>query len=247
MLGSILAWFTAPAQWSSSTGIPTRLVEHLGYTALTVLVAAVIAVPLGAWIGHTGRGRLLVVGTANGLRALPELGVLVLFVLLIGLGLLPVVLALLLLAVPPLLAGTYSGVASVDPAAVDAARGVGMTEPQILIEVELPNAVPLIVGGLRTAVLQVVATATIAAYVSLGGLGRYIVDGQAQRDFVEMAGGAILVALLAIVLELLLQALGRAVTPGRPGSRASRRAAAFLSDSSTIGHTTPVPTGRTAP
>ncbi|MCD2189180.1 ABC transporter permease [Actinomycetospora sp. SF1] len=201
--------------------MPTRLLQHLGYTALSVLVGAVIAVPVGLYIGHTGRGRLLVVGLANGLRALPELGVLVLFVLLLGLGLTPVVLALMLLAIPPLLAGTYAGISGVDPAAVDAARGMGMTERQILFGVELPNALPLMVAGLRTATLQVVATATIAAFVSLGGLGRYIVDGQAQRDFTQMAGGAILVALLAIVLEVALQGVQRAVTPGtraRPAS-----------------------------
>ena len=221
MLSSLIDWFSAPAQWSSTTGIPARLLQHLGYTALAVLVGAVIAIPVGAVIGHTGRGRLVVVGAANGLRALPELGVLVLFVLLIGLGLTPVVLALTLLAIPPLLAGTYAGVSGVDRSAVDAARGMGMTERQILLRVEIPNALPLMVAGLRTAVLQVVATATIAAFVSLGGLGRYIVDGQAQRDFTQMAGGAILVALLAIVLEVTLQGLQRAVTPGRRAVRQS--------------------------
>ena len=221
MLSSLIDWFSAPAQWSSTTGIPARLLQHLGYTALAVLVGAVIAIPVGAVIGHTGRGRLVVVGAANGLRALPELGVLVLFVLLIGLGLTPVVLALTLLAIPPLLAGTYAGVSGVDRSAVDAARGMGMTEMQILLRVEIPNALPLMVAGLRTAVLQVVATATIAAFVSLGGLGRYIVDGQAQRDFTQMAGGAILVALLAIVLEVALQGLQRAVTPGRRAVRQS--------------------------
>lgn len=235
MFSSLAAWFTASAQWSSSSGIPTRLLQHLGYTALTILVAAVIAVPVGLYIGHTGRGRFLVVGLANGLRALPELGVLVLFVLLIGLGLTPVVLALMLLAIPPLLAGTYAGISGVDPAAVDAARGIGMTERQILFQVELPNALPLMVAGLRTATLQVVATATIAAFVSLGGLGRYIVDGQAQRDFTQMAGGAILVALLAIVLEVALQGLQRAVTPGaRPDSR-STPPAVGTSDAVTAG------------
>lgn len=221
MLSSLIDWFSAPAQWSSTSGIPARVLQHLGYTALAVLVGAVIAIPVGAVIGHTGRGRLVVVGAANGLRALPELGVLVLFVLLIGLGLAPVVLALTLLAIPPLLAGTYAGVAGVDRSAVDAARGMGMTERQILLRVEIPNALPLMVAGLRTAVLQVVATATIAAFVSLGGLGRYIVDGQAQRDFTQMAGGAILVALLAIVLEVTLQGLQRAVTPGRRAVRQS--------------------------
>jgi osmoprotectant transport system permease protein len=229
MFSSLVAWFTAPAQWSATAGIPTRLLQHLGYTALSVLVGALIAVPVGLYIGHTNRGRFLVVGLANGLRALPELGVLVLFVLLLGLGLTPVVLALMLLAIPPLLAGTYAGISGVDPAAVDAARGIGMTERQILFEVELPNALPLMVAGLRTATLQVVATATIAAFVSLGGLGRYIVDGQAQRDFTQMAGGAILVALLAIVLEVALQGVQRAVTPGtrrtRPDARSDARPA----------------------
>ena len=214
MLGNLVAWFGDPTRWSGPTSVPLRLLQHLGYSALAVAVAVVIAVPLGAWIGHTGRGGLLVVGLANGLRALPELGVLILFVLLLGLGLLPVVLALTLLAIPPLLAGTYSGVAGVDAAAVDAARGMGMRERQILFGVELPNALPLIVGGLRSATLQVVATATIAAYVSLGGLGRYIIDGQATRDYVQMAAGAVLVAVLAIVLEVVLQGVTRAVTPG---------------------------------
>ena len=229
MLGDLVAWFGDPSRWSGSASVPTRLGEHLGYSLLAVALAAVIAVPIGAAIGHTGRGRFVVVGAANGLRALPELGVLVLFVLLIGLGLLPVVLALMLLAIPPLLAGTYAGVAGVDPAAVDAARGMGMREPQILLGVELPNAVPLVIGGLRSAMLQVIATATIAAYVSLGGLGRYIIDGQAQRDYVQMAAGAVLVALLAIVVELVLQALARVAAPGprraRRGDAATTRPA----------------------
>ena len=214
MLGGLGAWFVDPTNWTGSDSIPSRLLQHLGYSLLAVGLAAVIALPLGAWIGHTGRGRFLVVGAANGLRALPELGVLVLFVLLIGLGLAPVVLALMLLAIPPLLAGTYAGVAGVDPAAVDAARGMGMRESQILLSVELPNAVPLVIGGLRSAMLQVIATATIAAYVSLGGLGRYIIDGQAQRDYVQMAGGAVLVAVLAVAVELALQGLARVTTPG---------------------------------
>jgi len=215
VIDRLLAWFTAPAQWSGSGSIPTRLAEHLGYTLLAVVVAAVIAIPIGALVGHTGRGRVLVVGGVNGLRALPELGILLLFALLLGLGLLPVTLALVLLALPPLLAGTYAGVAGVDPDAVDAARGMGMREHQVLLGVEMPNAAPLVIGGLRSATLQVVATATIAAYVSLGGLGRYIVDGQAAQDYVQMAGGAIGVALLAIVLEVLLQGVARLVAPGR--------------------------------
>jgi osmoprotectant transport system permease protein len=214
VLGRLVDWFADPTRWSGSTGIPARLLEHLGYTALAVVIAAVVALPIGALVGHTRRGGLVVVGVANGLRALPELGVLVLFVLLLGLGLLAPTLALVLLAVPPMLAGAYSGVAGADDAAVDAARGMGMREHQILLQVEVPAAVPLVLGGLRFATLQVVATATIAAYVGLGGLGRYIIDGFAVRDFPQMLGGAVLVAVLSIVVELVLQGLGRLVTPG---------------------------------
>ncbi|MDD7940069.1 ABC transporter permease [Actinomycetospora lutea] len=230
MLGRLVEWFSAPAQWSGSAGIPTRVLEHLGYTLLAVAIAAVIALPLGAVIGHTRRGGLAVVGVANGLRALPELGVLVLFVLLLGLGLLPPTLALVLLAIPPMLAGAYSGVAGADPGAVDAARGMGMRESQILLQVEVPAAVPLVLGGVRFATLQVVATATIAAYVGLGGLGRYIIDGFSVRDFPQMLGGALIVAVLSIVVELVLQLLGRFVTPGpdrlRLRGRPDRHAAA---------------------
>jgi osmoprotectant transport system permease protein len=214
VLGRLVAWFSDPTRWSGSAGIPARVLEHLGYTLLAVVIAAVIALPIGALVGHTRRGGLAVVGIANGLRALPELGVLVLFVLLLGLGLLPPTLALVLLAIPPLLAGAYSGVAGADAGAVDAARGIGMRESQILLQVEVPAAVPLVLGGLRFATLQVVATATIAAYVGLGGLGRFIIDGFSVRDFPQMLGGALIVAVLSIVVELVLQFLGRLVTPG---------------------------------
>jgi osmoprotectant transport system permease protein len=154
------------------------------------------------------------VGAANGLRALPELGVLVLLVLLLGLGLLAPTLALVLLAIPPMLAGAYAGVAGADQGAVDAARGMGMREHQILLQVEVPAAVPLVLGGVRFATLQVIATATIAAFVGLGGLGRYIIDGFSVRDFPQMLGGALIVAVLSIAVELVLQGLGRLVTPG---------------------------------
>jgi osmoprotectant transport system permease protein len=235
VLSRFLAWLADPAQWSGSTGIPVRLLEHLGYTALTVLIAAAIAVPIGALVGHTRRGGIAVVGVANGLRALPELGVLTLFAVLLGVGLLPPVLALVLIAVPPLLAGTYSGVAGAPASAVDAARGVGMRESQILLRVELPTALPLVLGGLRLATLQVIATATIAAYVGLGGLGRYIIDGQAARDYPQMLGGSVVIAVLAIVVELVLQGLGRVVVPG-PDRLRLRRAST----------PTPPPAGREA-
>ena len=221
---NILSSLFDPASWSGAQGIPARLVEHLGYTALTLLIALVIAIPLGAWIGHTRRGGFLVVGLANGLRALPTLGLLVLIVGATGLGLLGPMTALVLLAVPPILAGTYAGVRNVDPAVVDAARGMGMREREVLLGVELPNALPLIIGGIRSSVLQVVSTATIAAYVALGGLGRFIIDGLAIRDFPQMVAGSLLVALLAIVADLLLSGLQKLlVSPGLRAAPASRR------------------------
>ena len=171
--------------------------------------------PLGAWVGHTGRGGFLVVGSANALRALPTLGVLILLVFPFGLSIVGPLVALIVLAIPPVLAGTYAGVRNVDPAVVDAARGMGMRGREVLLGVELPNALPLIIGGVRSAVLQVVSTATIAAYVGLGGLGRFIFDGLAVRDFPQMIGGSLLVAVLAIVADLLLAGLQKiVVSPG---------------------------------
>jgi osmoprotectant transport system permease protein len=218
---NLFGYLFDPAHWSGAQGIPQRLVEHLGYTALTLLIALVIAVPAGAWIGHTGRGGFLVVGLANGLRALPTLGLLVLIT---GLGLLGPITALVILAVPPILAGTYAGVRNVDLAVVDAARGMGMRGREVLFGVELPNALPLIIGGIRSAVLQVISTATIAAYVALGGLGRFIIDGLAVRDFPQMIAGSVLVALLAIVADLLLAGLQTLlVSPGLRAAPPSRR------------------------
>ena len=152
-------------------------------------------------IGHTGRGTFLVVTGVNALRALPTLGVLLLGVLLWGLGLVPPTVALMLLGIPPLLAGTYSGIANVDRAVVDAARSMGMTERRVLLRVEVPNALPLILGGLRTATLQIVATATVAAYASLGGLGRYLIDGIKVREFYLALVGALMVTALALILD----------------------------------------------
>lgn len=228
----VWAWLTDPENWAKNflgPGIPTRVLEHLTYTGVAILIAAVIAIPLGSYVGHTGRGGVLVVGIANSFRALPELGLLILLVLVIGvvLAFQAVTIALVLLAVPPLLAGTYAGVRNVDPDVVDAARGMGMSERGILLRVELPIALPLILGGLRAATLQVIATASIAAFVSLGGLGRYVIDGRATGGpvgYAEMAGGAVLIAVLAIVVELVLAGVQRlAVSPGLRTTRTRRR------------------------
>jgi osmoprotectant transport system permease protein len=204
-------WLTTSAHWRGNTGIPTRLVEHLQYTGLTMIIAMVIAIPIGVLVGHTGRGGFVVVAVANGLRALPTLGLLTIVVLAAGLGLAPPVLALTVLAVPPLLAGTYAGIRAVDPAVVDAAKGVGMRGWQVIVRVEVPNALPLIFGGIRSAALQVVATATIAAYVGLGGLGRFVIDGIAEQDYTQALAGALMVAVLAILIDLVLVVIQRLV------------------------------------
>ncbi|MGQ0572824.1 MAG: ABC transporter permease [Pseudonocardia sp.] len=228
---AVLEWFTDPANWSGGDGVPIRMAEHLYYTLLALVIAAAIGVPAGLLVGHTGRGGLVVVGLANSLRALPTLGLLVLLVGFVGIGLGAPLAALVVLAVPPILAGTYAGVQAVDRAIIDAARGMGMGEREVLLRVELPNALPLLMGGLRSATLQLVSTATIAAYVALGGLGRYIIDGLSVRDYAEMAAGSILVALLAVALDLGLAGVQRSiVSPGlripRPTLRAVRPTAA---------------------
>lgn len=220
LINQVIAWFSDPQHWTGSTGVPNRLLEHLQYSVIALVIAILIAVPAGAVIGHTGRGGTVVVGLANGLRALPEFGVLVLMVTLIGIGLVPVTIALVLLAIPPLLAGTYAGVRNVDRSVVDAARGMGMRESQILFKVEFPNSLPLLIGGLRNAALQIIATAAIAAFVSLGGLGRYLVDGLGVRDYPQMAAGAVLVAALALIVEALLAIVQRLVVS--PGLRVTR-------------------------
>ncbi|GAB4588584.1 ABC transporter permease [Nocardia sp. IFM 10818] len=200
------AWdfLSSGANWSGPTGIGARLGEHLWYSFLTVAGSVLLAVPLGLLIGHTRRGSALIVGFANAMRALPTLGLLTFLVLLLGLGLIPPLLALLTVGIPPLLAGAYAGIANVDPDVVDASRAMGMREYQVLLRVELPNALPILLTGLRAATLQVVATATIAAYVNLGGLGRYIFDGIGLYKYDRVLVGAILVAALALALDGLL-------------------------------------------
>lgn len=213
-LQQALAYLGTAANWWGPAGLAARIAEHLQYTVVAVAAAAVVAVPLGMFIGHTRRGTFLVVAGVNALRALPTLGVLLLGVLWWGLGLGAPTVALMLLAVPPLLAGTYAGIANVDPAVVDAARAMGMTELRVLLRVELPNALPLVIGGLRTATLQVVATATVAAYASLGGLGRYLIDGIKVREFHIALVGALLVTALALLLDAVLAAAAWLSVPG---------------------------------
>ncbi|HEV7182936.1 MAG TPA: ABC transporter permease [Leifsonia sp.] len=208
-------WLSDPANWAGPGGIPTRLAEHLWYSALTLLIAAVIAVPIGLAVGHTGRFRGLAVGLSGALRAIPTLGLLVyLAVVTLNLSIVPPLIALTILAIPPLLAGAYSGIESVDPRTVDAARAMGMTELQILTKVELPLSLPLIIGGLRSAALQVIATWTVAAILPVGGLGRYLIDGLAVRRYDEMLGGSILVVALALLVDGVFALLQKLVVPG---------------------------------
>ena len=224
-MGLIADFLGRGANWSGPDGIPTRIAEHLQYTFLALLFVCAIALPLGLYVGHTGRGSVAIAGSANVLRALPDFGLLVYIVLLISGSLpaqlaylLPSVIVLVILGIPAVLSATYAGVQGVDPAARDAARGMGMTGRQVLWQVEVPNALPLIISGIRASMLQIVATATIAAYVSLGGLGRFIIDGQSQRDYSQMAAGAVLVGALAIVLDLLASGIQRlVVSPGVSG------------------------------
>lgn len=216
------SWFLDPSHWRGPDGVPVLVAQHLAYSAVALVLACLIAIPVGLYVGHTRRGVVMIAGLANALRSLPSLGLIVLLVILFGplfasdmAFIVPSLIVLVLLAVPPIMTGTYAGIAAVDPAAVDAARGMGQRSLQILFGVELPCALPLIFSGLRGATLQIVSTATIAAYVSLGGLGRLIIDGRAQNDYYQMAAGAVLVGLLALAVDLLIGIASRfSVSPG---------------------------------
>jgi osmoprotectant transport system permease protein len=204
---NLFEYLSDPANWIGETGIGYLLLQHLGYTVAAVGIAALFAIPLGVLIGHTGRGSFLLIGFSNAARAIPSLGLLVLVVLLLGTGTGPIIGVLAVLALPPILTATAAGVRGADREAVHAARALGMSAGQIVREVEWPLALPLVISGLRSAALQVVATATIAAYSSGTGLGRLLITGNANRNYSEMFAGAFMVALLAIVLDVVLGAI----------------------------------------
>ncbi|MGW7685000.1 ABC transporter permease [Kribbella sp. NPDC054772] len=209
-------YLTDSYNWSGNEGIWARILEHLWYTFAALGLAVLVAVPVGLRIGHTRRGAFLAINLGNAARALPSLGLLMIAVLLTNqIGFLPVLIALFALGVPPILASTYAGISGVDPATIDAARGMGMTGREILTKVEIPIGLPLIISGIRSATLQIVSTATIAALVSLGGLGRYVIDGLKLRDFPQMFTGALLVALMALLLDAVFALIGKiTVSPG---------------------------------
>jgi osmoprotectant transport system permease protein len=214
-------WFTDPDQWHGTFGIPHRTLEHVQLSAVSVLAALAIALPVGIALGHIRRGGAAAVIVANIGRAIPSFGILVLMVQFLGIGAGPTFVALLLLALPPVLTNAYVGVANVDDDLRDAARGMGMTSWQMLWRVELPVASPLVMAGIRTATVTVIATASLAALVAWGGLGRFVVDGIAQGDEAQTFGGALLIAVLAIVAEIGLALAERVVVPRPLRARAS--------------------------
>jgi osmoprotectant transport system permease protein len=215
LVSEVMAWFTDPANWSGTPGIPNRTFEHVWLSALTVIVGAAVALPIGLAIGHTGRGAFLAVSVANIGRALPSYSLLLIFFTFFGIGFATAFPALLVLTIPPILTSTYVGVKEVDRDMVEAGRGMGMTEVQLLRRVELPMALPVIIAGVRIAAVQVVATATLAALVGGGALGRFIVDGFGLQQDDQLIGGAILVALLALATERSFTLLERRViSPG---------------------------------
>lgn len=209
ILTEAFGWLTDPANWAGAGGIPARVLQHLAITGIAVLAAAAIALPAGLLIGHARRGAAVVGAITGAARAIPTLGLLTLIGLAIGIGVTAPLLALIVLAIPSLLAGAYAGIQAIDPATAQAAQAIGMSPAQVLLRVEMPLAAPTIVGGIRAAALQVVATATLAAYTADIGLGRYLFTGLKSRDYPEMLGGALLVAALALLLELALAACQR--------------------------------------
>jgi osmoprotectant transport system permease protein len=228
LFADALAWLFSPERWQGAYSLPVLFGQHMLYTLISVLIAAAIALPAGWLIGHTGKGREIAVAISGAARAVPSFGLMVLLVLLLGVLHVPqaAIITFVLLAIPSLLAGAYTGLEAIDRRVIDAARAMGMTEWQIFTKVEVPLGLPLLVGGLRSALLQVIATVTIAAYVNLGGLGWPIIQGIPLRRFDQVLGGAILVALLALIVDLVLAAAQHAAVPAgvRPPRRARRRA-----------------------
>ena len=216
-MGSAISWLTTSDNWGGSSGIWQRLLEHLRYSAIALVIAAFIAVPVGLLIGHTGKGSGFVIGTTGAVRAIPTLGLLILLNKLQPLALWPVEAALVVLAVPPILANTAAGVAAVDAGARDAAVGIGMNGRQTLWRVEVPLALPLILSGIRSASLQVIATATVAAYTGLGGLGRLVLDGYDTQNLGKAYGGSVLVVVLALLIEGLYALVQRVLARSREG------------------------------
>jgi osmoprotectant transport system permease protein len=244
-IGDVIRWFADSGNWAGDAGILNRVYEHVQLSAITVIVALVIAVPPAVSLGHRNRGGTLVVTAVNIGRAVPSFGILALALpftielaqgisifgweirpISSGLGFWPTFLALLALAIPPIFTNSFTAVREVDPGVVESARGMGLTERQILTGIEIPMAMPVMLAAIRVAAVQVIATATLGALVAWGGLGRYIIDGFAQQDNVEVFAGAVLVAVLAVLTEVAFSIAERFVVPkgiriGRTGRPAA--------------------------
>ncbi|HVR89225.1 MAG TPA: ABC transporter permease subunit [Candidatus Limnocylindria bacterium] len=218
LLVDVLRWFADPAHYQGSDAVQTRVIEHLSLSGLAVLVGLAVALPIGLGLGHTGRLAFIALNVANVGRALPSLALLAFALPLaislgLGLGFWPTLFALVPLAIPPILTNAYVAVRNVDRDVIEAARGMGLSEPGILTRIELPLALPLIVVGARTATVNVIATATLGALVAGGGLGRYIVDGLALQEYDRLFAGALLVAVLAIAAEVGFGMFGHEAVP----------------------------------
>jgi osmoprotectant transport system permease protein len=241
LVSQVVAWLTDPANWTGQDAIPVRVGEHLAMSGVALAIGLAIALPLGLYIGHTGRWSGAVVAITNVGRAVPSVGILgIAYTLTLPLvaaldlrniGTPATVIALIALAIPPIVVNAYVGIREVDRDTVEAARGLGMGERQVLRRVEVPLALPVLLAGVRTASVQVIATATLGAILSTGGLGRYIVDGFAQQDYPQMVGGAVLVMALALISEGVFALAQRAtLSPGlrrSPSARAIEPAAGF--------------------
>lgn len=212
-LGQVVQWFLVPAHWQGDGGILHRTFEHVLMSGASVLTAALIALPIGIAIGHYGRGGILAINVSNIGRAVPSFALLVIAVQLFGIGAAPAFIALVALAIPPMVTNSYIGMREVDPDVREAARGMGMRARAVLLRVELPIALPLIMAGVRTSAVNVVATATLAALVAWGGLGRFIVDGLGLQDYPMLFAGGVMVAVLSLIVEFSLAGVQRLSTP----------------------------------
>jgi osmoprotectant transport system permease protein len=235
----VVRWFTDAGHWRGAVcspsslwlaapeciSIPNRILEHLAMSATCILAGLVIALPVGVVLGHFGVGGVIAINLSNIGRAIPSFAILVIAVPIFGIGAAPACAALIALAIPPILTNSFVGMQQVDREIRESSRGMGMTELQVLLRIEMPLALPVIMAGVRTSGVNVVATATLAALVAWGGLGRFIVDGLSQRDFVQLFAGALLVAALSLAAEAFLALLQRLATPaglrlaGRPSTR----------------------------
>lgn len=232
LAAATIGWLTDPAHWSGPSGIPARVAEHLALSGAALLVAVLIALPVGIWIGHTRRGARLAVNAANLARAIPSLAIIGIAIPIttmvdpqLGFRVLPTLVAMVALGVPPILVNTYTGVSEVDRDLTEAARGMGFTATQVVSRIEVPLALPVIVAGIGSAAVQIIATATLGAIFGFGGLGTYLTEGIAQNDDPKVFAGVVLVAVLALGAEGLAMALARLLTPR--GVRAQIASAAF--------------------